>query len=99
MTKKYPEEVLTTSKKGKKEARILKERGSYTIYGYKELGTGKLDKKYNITLKKEDNSMEQYFVIPMQQSGRALMIHGKDTTAEVKAKKLWSEKEKKVVNV
>ncbi len=88
----YPESVVTKSKKGVLEARILMDKGEFVRYKYKDIKTGKEDKKYKIVLKKNGEIVEEYFVIPLK-DGRFLMIE-----SELKGKrKVWDpEKEEEV---
>jgi len=91
---KYPESVITISKKGKKEVRILDKRGKFTIYGYKSLETGKMENKKKICLLDGNGDREDYFMIPLK-DGRILLIPEKD----IKDVKIWNEKEEKEENI
>jgi len=79
---KYPEEVLTTSKKGKVEVRKLIDRGRYVRYEYIDPQTGKrTENKLKLVLL--GDSAEEYFIIPMK--GKSLLI-----PAEAKGeRKIW----------
>ena len=88
---KYPEDVLTISKQGKKEIRILEKRGKFVIYGYKDLFFGKLENKKKLCLISESGEKEYYFLIPLK-DGRILMIPDKNPKENIK---VWNEKEKR----
>ncbi len=80
----YPEEVITESKKGKKEARVLVDQGKFVRYSYVDVETGNRDKKMKIVLA-HDGDYEEYFVVPMKDGKRYLLI-----PAEKKPnRKLW----------
>ncbi|MCD6483190.1 MAG: hypothetical protein J7K83_02890 [Candidatus Aenigmarchaeota archaeon] len=87
---KYPESVITVSKRGKKEVRILDKRGRFVIYGYKLLENGKMENKKKICLLDENGKREDYFMIPLK-DGRILLLPEK----EIKNVKVWNEKEEK----
>lgn len=84
MTKNYPNDVLTTNKKGKVEVRSLIDRGNFVQYEYLDPDTGeKTENKIKLILTKED-SFEEFFIIPMKDN-RKLLI-----PVEPKGKrKLW----------
>ena len=72
----YPEETLTKSKKGKIEARHYIDSGKFVRYDYLDPETGKKsENKYKIVLATE-NGYEEYFVIPMKQKNKFLMLRG-----------------------
>lgn len=91
----YPKETLTTSQRGKKEVRILKDRGEYTAYNYKDLESKQIDKKWSLVLKSNNGSVKQYFIIPTVSETKSIMIEGKDSKEKITNKKLWYEKEGK----
>ncbi len=70
---KYPEEVLTKSKKGKIEVRKLVDRGSFIRYEYLDPETDeRSENKVKLVLSMEDKS-EEFFMIPMKDK-RFLLI-------------------------
>ncbi len=70
----YPEETMTTGAKGKKEARILKRGGKdFIIYGYFDIGSGRMLEKYSILMKLEDNEIEHLFIIQTA-GGKELVV-------------------------
>ncbi len=85
---RYPPEVLTKSRKGKIEVRSLVDRGVYIRYEYLDPETGKRsEEKTKLILKSSDGKTEEYFVIPLKQKGRSLMLK-----AEVKGnRKVWNK--------
>ena len=46
------------------------------------------DKKMKFTLKGEDGTIEEYFVIPLKDSRRSLLVKAED---EEKVRKVWNE--------
>ncbi len=93
---RFPEEVITVSKRGKREARVLVDRGKYVRYEYLDPVTGKKNEnKVKLVLLTEDGKQEEYFIIPLKQEGRFLLLK-----AEVKGnRKMWDEKKKKAVEL
>jgi hypothetical protein len=87
MNKKYPDEVLTTSKKGKVEVRSLIDQGRFVRYEYIDPESGeKTENKVKLVLVLEDG-MEEYFVIPMKDK-RNLLI----PVAAKGPRKIWDGK-------
>ncbi len=93
---RFPEEVITVSKRGKREARVLVDRGKYVRYEYLDPVTGKKNEnKVKLVLVTEDGKQEEYFIIPLKQEGRFLLLK-----AEVKGnRKMWDGKKKKAVDL
>jgi len=82
----YPPEVLTKSKKGKVEVRSLVDRGSYVRYEYLNPETGeKSEEKIKLVLRNSDGKIEEYFIIPLKQKGRSLMLR----TEAKGSRKVW----------
>ncbi len=72
---RFPEEVITVSKHGKREARVLVDRGRYVRYEYLDPVTGKKsENKIKLVLLTEDGKQEEYFIIPLKQEGRFLLL-------------------------
>ena len=85
----FPEQVLTKGKSGKLELRTLHSRGSFVICKYLNPDTLKLaDKKTKLTMKRTDGSMEEYFIIPLKDPRRSLLVKAE---AEEKDRKVWNE--------
>jgi len=82
---KYPEEVLTKSKKGKIEVRNLIDHGRFVRYEYLDPESGKRsENKVKIVLY-NGTDYEEYFIIPLKQKNKFLMLK-----AEKKGpRKLW----------
>ncbi len=82
----YPEEVLTKSKKGKIEARVLVDSGKFVRYEYVDPETGERgENKVKIVLY-NGRDYEEYFIIPLKQGNRKLLIQ-----AEKKEdRKIWN---------
>ena len=80
----YPEEVLTTSKKGRVEVRSLIDRGSFVRYEYLDPGIGKKTENEIKLFLKTHSGSEQYFIIPMKDKRNLLIpVESKG------ARKLW----------
>ncbi len=93
---RFPDEVITVSKRGKREVRVLVDRGRYIRYEYLDPVTGKKsENKVKLVLLTEDGKQEEYFIIPLKQEGKFLLLK-----AEVKGnRKIWDEKKKKAVDL
>ena len=91
---KYPEEVLTTSKKGKLEVRNLVDRGRFVRYEYLDPDSQeRTESKIKLVLIAED-SAEEFFIIPMKDK-RKLMI-----PMDAKgARKVWDPNKNKAVEL
>jgi hypothetical protein len=86
----FPEIVMTKNKKGKLEVRSLDHRGSYVICKYVDPKTMKLaDTKRKLMLKDEEGNMREYFIIPLKDPKRALLI---TPESEEKDRQIWNEK-------
>ncbi len=85
----YPDEVLTKSKKGKIEVRSIVDSGRFVRYEYLDPKTGeRSENKVKIVLY-NGKDYEEYFVIPLKQKNRALLL-----IAEKKPnRKLWKDGE------
>jgi hypothetical protein len=86
----FPESVLTRSKKGRLEVRSLDHRGSYVMCRYLDPKTMKLaDTKRKLMLKDEQGKIIEYFIIPLKNANRALLI---TPEVEEKDRRIWNEK-------
>ncbi len=84
-----PETVLTKGKGGKLEVRALDSRGSYVMCKYLDPKTMKpADKKRKLTLKDQNGIVHEYFIIPLRDPKRALIL---TTTSEEKERQVWNE--------
>ncbi len=84
-----PETVLTKGKGGKVEVRTLDSRGSYVMCKYLDAKTMKpADKKRKLTLKDQNGVVHEYFIIPLKDPKRALIL---TTTSEEKERQVWNE--------
>jgi hypothetical protein len=90
---KYPDSVIAVSSKGKKEARVLMERGEYARYTYFDAETDKLvaEGKETVMLKNEQGKLEKLFIVPIA-GGKSFLFRKKDVDAEAK---VWDAKKKK----
>ena len=86
MAAKFPDDVLTRTKKGEIEVRSLIDRGRYVRYNYlhPETGGPMEGGKVKLVLISERGDTEEYFIIPTR-SRRDLMI----PAAEKGARKVW----------
>jgi hypothetical protein len=85
----FSEQVLTRGKSGKLELRTLDSRGSFVRCKYLNPETLKLaDKKMKLTLKHKDGVIEEYFIIPLKDSRRSLLVKAE---GEEKDRKIWNE--------
>ena len=86
----FPEPVLTKGKKDKLEVRSLDHRGSYIMCKYLDPKTMKLaDAKRKLTLKDEEGRVIEYFIIPLKDPKRALLISAE---TEEKHRQVWNDK-------
>jgi hypothetical protein len=86
----FSDQVLTKGKSGKLEVRALDSRGSFVMCKYLNPETLKLaDKKTKLTLKRDDGSVIEYFIIPLRDPKRSLLIKAE---GEEKDRKIWNER-------
>jgi len=84
----FSNQVLTKGKSGKLELRALHSRGSFVMCKYLNPETLKLaDKKTKLTLKRVDGTVEEYFIIPLRDPKRSLLVKG---DVEEKDRKIWN---------
>ncbi len=84
----FSDQVLTKGKSGKLELRTLRSRGSYVMCEYRNPETLKLaDRKNKLMLRNEDDTLEEYFIIPLRDPNRALFIKPQ---SEEKERKIWN---------
>ncbi|MCD6275603.1 MAG: hypothetical protein J7J42_02545 [Thermoplasmata archaeon] len=85
---KYPEEVLTVSKKGKVEVRNMVDHGTFVRYEYLDPESGKRSENKVKLVLYNGEEYEEYFIIPLKQKNRYLLLK-----AEKKEdRKLWDGK-------
>lgn len=86
----YPEDVITKNKKGQIEVRTLIRRGNFIEYDYRDPKTGKTVEagKRSIILI-DGKKQEHYFIIPLKQRGKFLMVVPKE---EKPSRKIWNGK-------
>ena len=86
---KFSESVLAKGKGAKLEVRTLDSRGSYVICKYLNPETLKLsDKKVKLSLKNEKGEVTEYFVIPLKDPKRSLMV---SADKEERERKVWNQ--------
>lgn len=59
----YPEETITTTSKGEKEARIFVAAGRMVVYAYKKLDGSEVKGKYSILLIPEGGGKERLMIV------------------------------------
>jgi hypothetical protein len=70
----YPEDVITITKKGKREVRNYLMHGTFVEYNYLDEETGEVvDNKIKLVLKAKDGKVYEYFIIPGS-NNRAILI-------------------------
>jgi hypothetical protein len=85
-----PESVLTKGRGGKMEVRALVSRGSFVMCKYLDPKTMKpADPKRKLTLKDADGQVLEYFIIPLKDSKRSLLL---TSETEEKERQVWNEK-------
>ena len=89
----FSNEVLTKGKSGKLELRTLHSRGSFVMCKYLIPETLKLaDKKTKLTLRHGDGSIQEYFIIPLRDAKRSLLVKAE---SEEKDRKVWNQQTQK----
>ncbi len=92
----YPEEVVAISKKGKREVRSLIDKGKFVRYEYLDPETGKKsENKIKLVLINDGKIKEEYFVIPLKQKNKFLLIKAENKPN----RKLWDNEKKMVVDL
>ena len=82
-------EVLARGKSGKLELRTLHSRGSFVMCKYLNPETLKpADKKTKLALKREDGTVEEYFIIPLKDPRRSLLLKAE---GEEKDRMVWND--------
>lgn len=85
----FSEQVVTRGKSGKLELRTLHSRGSFTRCKYLNPETLNLaDKKVKLTLKGQDGTVEEYFIIPLKDQRRSLLVRAE---GEERNRRVWNE--------
>lgn len=94
---RFSESVLTRGKTGRLEVRALESRGSYVICKYLNPDTLRLaDKKVKLSLRDERGEVKEYFIIPLKDPRRSLLISAE---IEEKERKVWNEKTQQEENL
>jgi len=85
----FPDTVLTEGKGGKLELRALEFRGTFVMCKYLDPKTMKpADQKRKLMLKSEDGKILEYFIIPLKDASRSLLVSGK---GEEKERQIWND--------
>ena len=92
-----PDAVLTKGKAGKFEVRAVDSRGSYVMCKYLDPKSMKpADKKRKLMLKDQSGKIFEYFVIPLKDAKRSLLVTAE---SEEKQRQVWNEAEGKAEEV
>ncbi len=85
----FPESVLIKGKGGRLEVRALDSHGSYVMCKYLDPKTMKpADKKRKLMLKDQNGKVLEYFIIPLKDPRRALLLKAE---FEEKERQVWTE--------
>ncbi len=92
------EEAITISRRGKRELRSIYSRGRFALLEYRDpLTKEKSENKFKLVLLHENNSVEEFFIIPLKQANRFLLLKEKNVKGpKVKA---WNPKTGKLEEV
>ena len=88
----FPPEVLTKSKAGRLEVRGLDSRGRFVMCKYLDPKTLKLaDNKRKLILMDEEGNVKEYFIIPLKDKRRYLLIEGeKEDSGKPEKTMVWN---------
>jgi len=87
----FPDSVVTRSKKGKLEIRTLEARGSFVVCKYLDAKTLKpADKKKKLLLRSESGELVEYFIVPLTDPSRAMLITSRP---DEKERQIWNQSE------
>lgn len=93
----YPDSVLTKGKKDKLEIRALDSRGQYVMCAYLDPKTMKpADQKRKLILKSADGHLTEFFIIPLSDSKRSLLVKSEPEEKEIQ---LWNAKSSKAEEI
>lgn len=88
-----PDAVMTKGKAGKLEVRAVDSRGSYVMCKYLDPKSMKpADKKRKLTLKDQNGNVFEYFIIPLKDTKRSLLL---TSETDEKERQVWNETERK----
>jgi hypothetical protein len=88
---------MTKGKTGKLEVRAVDSRGSYVMCKYLDPKTMKpADKKRKLILKDQNGKVSEYFIIPLKDAKRSLLLTAE---SEEKERQVWNEAERKVEEI
>jgi hypothetical protein len=93
---KFSDAVLTKAKGGRIELRAVDSREEYVLCKYLDTKTLRpADKKKKLCLRDKDDSIQEYFIIPLKDKRSLLVASGK----KEKNAKVWNERKKKEEDV
>ena len=88
---------MTKGRAGKPEVRAVDSRGSYVMCKYLDPKSMKpADRKRKLMLKDQSGKVSEYFIIPLKDAKRALLLTAE---SEEKERQVWNEAERKVEEV
>ena len=92
-----PDAVLTKGKAGKFEVRAVDSRGSYVLCKYLDPKSMKpADKKRKLMLKDQNGKVLEFFIIPLKDAKRSLLLSAE---SEEKERQVWNEADEKAEEV
>ncbi|MEM2908985.1 MAG: hypothetical protein QW590_01530 [Candidatus Bilamarchaeaceae archaeon] len=89
----YPEETITTTSKGEKEARILLYQGRVIVYKYKKLDGTEIKGKYSILIIPEGGQKERLMIVQTG-AGKEMIVNKTNIPGKMA---FYNEKHKTVV--
>ncbi|MEM4166482.1 MAG: hypothetical protein QW153_01205 [Candidatus Bilamarchaeaceae archaeon] len=89
----YPEETITTTSKGEKEARVIVDDGRFVVYEYKKLDGKKVEGKYSILLVYKDGKKERLMIVTLKNE-KEMIVDRVEIKGEMA---MYDEKNSKVV--
>ena len=85
---KFSKEALTKSKRGVIELRTIESKGRYVLYKYVDPKTLEpTDRKMRLCLRDEEGKIREFFIIPMKDDRRSLLL---ETEGGREERKLWN---------
>ncbi len=85
------EEAITISKRGKRELRTIYSRGRFALLEYRDpLTKEKTENKFKLVLLHDNEEVEEFFIIPLKQSNRFLLL--KEKKGKGPKVKAWNPK-------
>jgi len=89
----YPEETITITSKGEKEARVLVATGRMVIYKYKKMDGSEVKGKYSILLIPENGEKERLMIVKSA-NGKEIIVNRVKISSDMA---FYDEEKKRVV--